>query len=194
MPAGSLEGLLSIAIGLGLAAACGFRVFTPLLLAGGAAHLGYLPLASGFDWLATTPALLAFGTATLLEIGAYYIPWLDHALDLLATPAAVVAGMLAAASVVTDLPPLLKWTVTIIGGGGMAGLIQASSVLLRFKSTALTGGLANPLVATLELIGSVVTALLAILVPLAGLLLAAGLTVVALRRRGRRATSLPGGT
>ncbi len=186
MLAGSLEGLLSIAIGLGLAAACGFRVFTPLLLAGGAAHLGYLPLASGFDWLGTTPALLAFGTATLLEIGAYYIPWLDHALDLMATPAAVVAGILASASVVTDLPPLLKWTVTIIGGGGVAGLIQASSVLLRFKSTALTGGLDNPLVATLELIGAVVTALLAILVPLAGLLLVAVLAVVVLRRRRLR--------
>lgn len=183
MPAGGLEGLISIAIGLGLAAACGFRVFTPLLIAGGAAHFGYLPLAHGFDWLAGTPALLAFGTATLLEIGAYYIPWLDHALDLLATPAAVLAGMVAAASVVTELPPLLKWTVTIIGGGGMAGLIQASSVLLRFKSTALTGGLANPLVATLELIGAVVTALLAIVLPLVGLALAVILALVALRRR-----------
>lgn len=186
MPAGSLEGLLSIAIGLGLAAACGFRVFTPLLLAGGAAHFGYLPLAHGFDWLASTPALLAFGTATLLEIGAYYIPWLDHALDLLATPAAVAAGIVAAASVVTDLPPLIKWTVTIIGGGGIAGLVQASSVLLRFKSTALTGGLANPVVATLELVGAVVTALLAIMVPLAGLALVAVLAAVAVRRRRPR--------
>jgi hypothetical protein len=98
----------------------------------------------------------------------------------------VAAGIVAAASVVTDLPPLLKWTVTIIGGGGIAGLVQASSVLLRFKSTALTGGLANPLLATLELVGAVVTALLAILVPLAGLALVAVLAAVAVRRRRPR--------
>lgn len=190
MPAIGLEGLISVAIGLGLAAACGFRVFTPLLLAGVAAHWGHLPLASGFDWLASTPALLAFGSATLLEIAAYYIPWLDHALDLLATPAAVLAGMVAAASVLTDLPPLVKWTVTLLGGGGLAGLVQASSVLLRFKSTALTGGIANPVVATLELIGAVVTAVVSILLPLAGLGLVVVLVILALRRR-RRGPTLP---
>lgn len=188
MPAEGLGGLISVAIGLGLAAACGFRVFTPLLIAGLAAHWGRLPLASGFDWLASTPALLAFGTATVLEIGAYYLPWLDHALDLLATPAAVVAGMVAAASVVTDLPPLIKWTVTIIGGGGLAGAIQASSVLLRLKSTALTGGAGNPVVATLELVGAVVTAVLAVVLPLLAIGLILTLTLVALRRRRRLAT------
>jgi len=166
MPAEGLEGLISVAIGLGLAAACGFRVFTPLLIAGIAAHYGQLPLAGGFAWLGTTPALIAFGSATLLEIGAYYLPWLDHALDVIATPAAVMAGMIAAASVVTDLPPLLKWTVTIIGGGGAAGLIQAATVLLRLKSTALTGGLGNPVVATAEAAGSVIASIVAIVLPL----------------------------
>lgn len=183
MPAAGLEGLISVAIGLGLAAACGFRVFTPLLIAGAAAHWGRLPLAGGFEWLGSTPALLAFGTATILEIGAYYIPWLDHALDLLATPAAVLAGMVAAASVLTDLPPILKWTVTIIGGGGAAGMIQAATVLLRLKSTALTGGLGNPVVATLELIGSAVTAFLAIVLPLLALLVVLGVALAASRRR-----------
>ena len=191
MPAAGLEGLISVAIGLGLAAACGFRVFTPLLIAGIAAHWGRLPLAGGFEWLGPTPAHLAFGTATLLEVGAYYIPWLDHALDLLATPAAVLAGMIAAASVMTDLPPLLKWTVTIIGGGGAAGAIQAATVLLRLKSTALTGGLGNPVVATLELIGSVVTAFLAIVLPLLALLVALGVTLAAWRRR-RSVTTVNG--
>lgn len=161
-----LQGLISVAIGLGLAAACGFRVFTPLLIAGIAAHYGQLPLAGGFDWLGTTPALIAFGTATVLEIGAYYFPWLDHALDVIATPAAIMAGMIAAASVVTDLPALLKWTVTIIGGGGAAGLIQAATVLLRLKSTALTGGLGNPVVATAEAAGSVIASIVAIVLPL----------------------------
>jgi len=181
VPAETLQGLLSVAIGLGLAAACGFRVFTPLLIAGAAAHWGWLPLAGGFDWLGSTAALIAFGTATVLEIGGYFFPWVDHALDVVATPAAVLAGMVAAASVVSDLPPLLKWTVTIIGGGGVAGLVQGASVLLRLKSTALTGGLGNPVVATVEAAGAMLTSILAIAVPLVGLVIVVGLSLIGFR-------------
>jgi hypothetical protein len=179
------DAVVSIAAGLGLAAACGFRVFVPLLIASVAARMGHLPLASGFEWLGSWPALLGFGAATLLEIGAYYIPWLDHALDTVATPAAVLAGMLASASVLTDLPPLLKWTVTLIGGGGLAGLIQGASVLLRLKSAALTGGLANPLVSTGELVGAAVTALLAVVIPVVCLVAVVVLIVLAFRASGR---------
>ena len=100
-----LQALLSIALGLGLAAACGFRVFVPLLIASATARFGHLHLAGGFDWLASTGALIALASATALEIVAYYVPWLDHALDMIATPAAVLAGMFASASVLVDLPP-----------------------------------------------------------------------------------------
>lgn len=182
---GLWPGLVSVSVGLGLAAACGFRVFVPLLIASLAAHFGHLPLAPGFDWLASVPALVALGTATVLEVSAYYVPWLDHALDVVATPAAVLAGMLAAASVLTDLPPLLKWSTVIIGGGGAAGLIQGASVLLRLKSGALTGGLANPLVSTLELAGAGGTALLAILLPLLCLVLVVALLIAVFRGTGR---------
>jgi hypothetical protein len=169
-----LTGLVSVAIGLGLAAACGFRVFVPLFIAGLAAQGGRLPLADGFTWLASTPALIALGTATVLEIGAYYFPWLDHVLDLVATPTAVIAGMLAAGSVVTDLPPPLKWSVVLIGGGGIAGLVQAATVMLRLKSTAVTGGAANAGIATAEVLGAGITAWIAILLPLVAL----GLVIV----------------
>jgi hypothetical protein len=158
--------LLSVLAGVGLAAACGFRVFVPLLVVSVAASSGRLPLAPGFVWLATTPALLALGTATLVEIVAYYIPCLDHLLDLLATPVALLAGVVAMAAVVTDLPPALRWLIVVVGGAGSAGLVQGATVLLRLKSTALTGGLTNPILATLELFGAVTTALLAIAVPL----------------------------
>lgn len=180
-----LETLLGLAAGLGLAAACGFRVFVPLLVAGLAARFGDQPLAGGFEWLAGTPALLALGSATLLEVVAYYVPWLDHALDTVATPAAVVAGVLAAAALVTDLPPLLKWTVAIVGGGGAAGLVQGTSVLFRLKSTALTGGVANPVVATAELVGAIVTALLAVLLPFLALAAAIALVILGFRTAGR---------
>jgi hypothetical protein len=169
----SLDTLLSIGVGLGLAAAAGFRVFVPLFVLSLAARAGYLPLSSGFEWIASTPALLAFGTATVFEIGAYYVPWLDNLLDTLAAPAAIVAGVVASASVMTDLPPVLKWSVALIGGGAAAGVVQTSTSLLRLKSTATTAGLANPILATTELVGSVTTSVLAIVLPLLALLLIA---------------------
>lgn len=180
-----LEAVVSLAAGLGLAAACGFRIFVPLLVASLAARYGQLPLAAGFDWVGSGPALIALATATVLEVGAYYVPWLDHALDTVATPAAMLAGVLAAASVVTDLPPALKWTVAIIGGGGAAGLIQGTSVLFRLKSTALTGGVANPVIATVELLGATTTAVLAVLLPLVCLAGVIALLVLGFRTTGR---------
>jgi len=181
----SVSALLSVAVGLGLAAACGFRVFVPLLVASVAGYTGRLPLAGGFEWVGSLPALVAFATATALEIGAYYVPWLDHALDAVATPAALVAGILASAAVITDLPPLLKWGAALVGGGGVAGLIQGTSVLFRLKSTTLTGGVANPVVATAELIGATGTALLAIFLPLLCLAAVFGLIILAFRATGR---------
>jgi hypothetical protein len=164
-----MELLLSICLGLGLSAACGFRIFVPLLVMSIAAHAGQLHLAPSFAWIGSTGALITFGVATVLEIGAYYVPWLDHFLDTLATPSAIVAGSIITASVITDVSPFLKWTLAVIAGGGLAGSIQAGTVLARGLSFAGTGGLANPLVATVELGGSVLTSIAAILAPLMAL-------------------------
>ena len=180
-----METLLGVALGIGLAAAAGLRVFVPVFGAGLAAHLGALPLNPSFAWVGTTPALIAFGTATLLEIVAYYVPWLDHALDVVATPASVAAGILASAAVITDLPPLLTWAVAIVGGGGAAGIMQMLSVTTRVKSTLTTGGLANPVVATAETAGSIVVSALAIAIPLAALLILVLVGVVLFRLRRR---------
>ena len=175
------EALLSVGVGLGLAAAAGFRVFVPLFVLSLAAKGGYLPLSPGFEWVGTTPALIAFGTATVLEVLGYYVPVFDNLLDAIAAPAAVVAGIVASASVMADFPPLLKWAVALIGGGGAAGLVAGSTSLLRLKSTATTAGVANPVVATVELVGSVVTSVFALVVPLLVLLALAVLVFVAWR-------------
>jgi hypothetical protein len=181
----STDTLVSLGLGLGLAAACGFRVFVPLLVLNLAARAGYVSLAGGWDWMASTPATLAFGAATLFEVAGYYVPWFDHLLDTVATPAAIVAGMLTSASVVSDLPPLLKWTAIIVGGGGIAGLVQGSTVALRAGSGATTAGLANPVVATAELAGATITSLLAIVLPVLALVLVA-LVVFTIYRLTRR--------
>jgi hypothetical protein len=159
--------LLSVLLGIGLSAACGFRIFVPFLLVGIAARTGHVTLGPAFAWMAGAPGLIALGVATVVEIGAYYIPWLDHALDVIATPAAVIAGMVMTASVVTGLDPMLKWTLALIAGGGMAGTVQALTVGTRKVSLLTTGGLANPFVATGELFGSVLLTVLAIALPLA---------------------------
>jgi hypothetical protein len=126
---------------------------------------GHLTLAPGFQWIGSYPALITFSVATALEIAGYYIPWVDHALDTIATPAAIIAGTVVTASIVTGMSPLLKWTLAIIAGGGAAGLVQGTTVVTRAASTATTGGLANPLFATIELGGAAATSIAALLAP-----------------------------
>ncbi len=167
-----MDTLISLALGLGLAAAAGFRVFVPLFVLSLAARVGYVPLSAGFDWIASDAALVAFGSATLIEVVAYYIPVLDHLLDVAASPASIVAGMILSASVMADLPPLIKWTAVVVGGGGIAAIVQGSTVALRAGSTAATGGLANALVATGEAGGAVGLALLAVALPIVAVVLA----------------------
>ncbi len=162
---------LSIALGVGLAAAVGFRVFLPLLVVSIAAYSGNLPLSDGFAWLGTLPVIAMLGVAALAETLAYYIPGVDNLLDTLATPAAFLAGIVVSAAVMADLPPMVKWTTAIIAGGGAAGLTQSATALLRLNSTTFTGGLGNPIIATAEFGGALLVALLALIAPLLGLAL-----------------------
>lgn len=166
-----LDLLMSVALGIGLAAAVGLRVFAPLLVLSVAAWSGHLELSESMQWLGTLPAVVMLSAAALAEVMAYYLPGVDNLLDAIATPIALVAGTVAAAAVMTDLPPIVKWTTAVIAGGGAAGLTQGVTSLLRAKSTATTGGLGNPVVATGELGGSLLLAVLAIVAPVAALAL-----------------------
>lgn len=167
-----LDIVMGLVIGIGLSAACGFRVFVPLLGLSAAGLSGHLALAPGFEWIGTWPALAAFATATVLEVGAYYIPWLDHFLDTVASPAAILAGTLTTASLLGTTDPFLKWSLAIIAGGGAAGLVQAGTVALRTLSGILTAGLGNFLVSTGELMAAILFTFLAIIIPALALVLA----------------------
>jgi hypothetical protein len=158
--------VLSVALGIGLAAATGLRLFLPMLVASVAAYTGHLPLSENFAWLGTLPALVLLGVAAAVEVLAYTIPGVDNLLDTLATPAAFVAGTIVAAAVMTDLPPMVKWAAAIIAGGGVAGATQSVTTLVRAKSTVFTGGLGNPAIATAEFGGSLLVSLLAFAAPL----------------------------
>lgn len=182
----TIDALLGLALGIGLAAACGFRVFVPLLIAGLAAKTGHLELAGGFSWMGTNVAIASFGIATVLEILAYWVPWVDNALDLVAGPAAVIAGTVVAASTMGEASPWLQWTLAAIAGGGSAAMVQTATTLVRQVSTATTGGLANPLISTAEAAGSAGLAIATIVVPFVGLFLVVAAVVVVARLLRRR--------
>ena len=178
--------LLALILGVGLSAAAGFRVFVPLLGMSIAAQAGHLELASGFGWLANPVVTGALGVATALEVAAYFVPWLDNALDTVATPAAVVAGTIMTASLLGDMSPFLRWSLAAIAGGGVAGTVQGATVVARGTSTVTTAGVANPLVALAELSASALTTFLALVVPLIALVFV-GTFLIVLRARKRRA-------
>ena len=181
---------LSIALGVVLAAATGFRVFLPMLIVSGAAYTGHLSLDNSFAWLGTPSALTMLSVAALVEVLAYYVPGVDNLLDAVATPAAFVAGTIVSAAVMTDLPPMAKWMAAVIAGGGTASFIQGVTTILRAKSTVFTGGFGNPVIATGELGGSVLLSLLALAAPLAAFAVVILILWLALRliRRQRRGT------
>ncbi len=177
-----MDTLLSICIGIGLSAACGFRIFMPLLIMSIASISGHLTLAPGFEWIATYPALGTFAVASFLEISAYYVPWVDNMLDAVTVPAATIAGTIVMASSVTEMSTFLQWALAVIVGGGTAGTIQGFTTITRLASTATTGGMGNPLVSTIEAGGSVAMSVLAIAFPVLAAFAVIGVLYFALKR------------
>ncbi len=186
-----MEILLSVGLGVGLAAACGFRVFLPVLAMGVAARAGALDLSEGFEWMAGTPALLALGVAAVCEVGAYYIPWLDNILDVAAMPAAVTAGIVVAAANIETATPLVGWALAAVAGGAAAAVVQTGTTLLRGASTMMTAGIGNPVVSTGEAGAAAGLSFVAITMPVlalaAVLLLVAMVSARLLRRRAFKA-------
>lgn len=162
----NFETIISVFLGISLAAAVGFRIFVPLLVMSIASFFGYLNLSSGFEWISTLPALIIFGAATLFEIAGYYIPFIDNFLDAIASPTAVIAGSIVMASSIVELDPLVKWVLAIVAGGGAAGLVQSLTTITRGTSSLTTGGLGNHVVSTTEAGASFGISILAIFFPI----------------------------
>lgn len=159
------EIITAIALGIGLSASAGFRIFVPLLIAGLAGRFGFLPLDGSFEWMTTIPILIVFGVATIVEIGAYYIPVVDNLLDTIALPFSIAAGTILAASLIPADSESLRWILGLIIGGGISGTIQGGKSVLRLVSTGTTGGLANPVFSTGENTAAVGIGLFTLLIP-----------------------------
>ncbi len=183
------ELITALAIGIGLAASAGFRVFVPMLVAAIAAKAGILPLNESFQWLSSWTSIAILGTATVVEIMAYYVPFVDNLLDTIATPLAVVAGTLLLTSVLPIDSELMRWITGAAVGGGSAAVVQSGSALTRLTSTKLTAGVGNPVVATAENVAATGTSILSLIIPffiVAIFLLLVLFIFTQLRRRLRR--------
>lgn len=167
----SAETIISIFLGIGLAASVGFRVFVPLFALSVAGYYNIIPLNNNWMWVASLPALITLGIATIAEIFAYYIPWFDNLLDTIAVPLAAIAGTAVMVSTVADLSPVITWALAIIAGGGTATAIKGTTASTRLASTSTTGGLANPIVSTAETATSMVMSVFSIFLPIVAIFL-----------------------
>ena len=177
-----METILGLCIGIGLSAACGFRVFVPLLVMSIASLMGWFEPMKGFEWLAMPSVCIALAVATVFEIGAYYIPWVDNLLDTIATPSAMIAGTLTTMAASTgEMSQFASWASAIIVGGGTATAVQMSTVAVRGISTATTGGIANPLVSTGEWISALIVSVMAFVVPVLVVIVGFILMIIVIR-------------
>ncbi|CAM4261220.1 DUF4126 domain-containing protein [Zobellia nedashkovskayae] len=165
------ESIISIFLGIGLAASVGFRVFLPLFALSLASYTGVWELNESWQWIGSFAAVIALGVATLVEIFGYFIPFVDNLLDSFAVPLAAIAGTAVMVSTVADLDPVVTWSLAIIAGGGTATAIKGAGATGRLASTATTGGLANPIVSTVETGTAVVVATASIFAPVLGVIL-----------------------
>jgi len=158
-------------IGIGLAAATGFRVFLPVFIVSLATYMGWIPVNEHFAWLSGLPTLIITGVATVVEILAYYIPFVDHLLDTISIPLATIAGSILFASQFADLGSFPQWAMAIIAGGGTAAAVSSAFAGTRAASTATTGGIGNHLVSTTENAGAVVMTGVALIIPIIAFIL-----------------------
>ncbi len=165
------ETIISIFLGIGLAASVGFRVFLPLFALSLASYSGVWDVNDSWQWIGSLTAVIALGVATVVEIFAYFIPWVDNLLDSFAVPLAAIAGTAVMVSTVANLDPVVTWSLAIIAGGGTATAIKGANAAGRVVSTATTGGLANPIVSTVETGTAVVVTTASIFAPIVAVVL-----------------------
>ena len=172
--------IISAFIGIGLAAATGFRVFMPMFAVSLASYLGWIPMNESFEWLAGLPTLITTGIAMIAEILAYYIPFIDHLLDTISVPLATIAGSVMFASQFADIGTFPQWALALIAGGGTAAAISSGFAGTRAASTATTGGLGNSVVATTETAGAGIMSFLALVAPVIAFIAAVALIITVL--------------
>lgn len=160
--------VLSLFLGLGLAAATGLRTFLPLLMLSAAAHFGLFGISLGesFAWVGSTAALVTLAVATAVELLADLVPVVDNLLGAIGTVTRPIAAAIAAGAVFTGLDPSAAVIAGIIVGAPTALAFSTAQTGTRAVSTASTAGLANPVVSVVEDVVSFALVLIAFVLPL----------------------------
>jgi len=78
--------------------------------------------------------------------------------------------------------PIMQWSFAIIAGGGSAGIIQATTVVVRGLSSTLTLGFGNSFVASGENIASIILTIAALIAPLIAAVFAIIIIVLLVRQ------------
>ena len=184
--------IMATLMGISLAAASGFRVFLPPFLLSLAARFNVVwfldidLIGTQFEFFTSTLSIVVLGIATVAEFAAFYAPWIDNALDTIATPASIMAGVAMTAIVLEGNDPIIQWTIAIVAGGGVAATIQSATVATRGLSSTFTFGLGNSAVATGENVASVALTLIAILIPFLSALFVLLIVTLLLRMKRKK--------
>jgi hypothetical protein len=184
----------TVALAIVLAASAGLRAWLPLLITSALARLGFVDIGESFGFLATTPALVLFSVATVVEIAGDKIPAVDHALDVVSTFLRPASGALLAAAVMWKADdPLVASVLGIVIGAPIALAPHAAKAATRSLSSAATGGFGNPVLSVAEDMTAFVLSLLAVLVPVLALIVLVVASVYGVRaykrRKARRAAA-----
>ena len=177
--------IMALFLGIGLSAACGFRVFIPPLALSIAALNGVVQLSPDWQWIGTYPAVSILGIAAVVEVFAYFIPFVSNLLDSVEVFLAPTAGMFLTASTLSmggDFDPAVVWTLSIITGGATAEVVELGTSLTRLVTTGATAGVGTPVVSVVEAMSSIVLSILAITLPLLTIIIVTIILVDGIRR------------
>jgi hypothetical protein len=155
-----------IGLAIALASVCGIRAFSPILIVSILSKIGFIPLQSDFEWLSSTSALIILSIATLIEIIAYFFPWVDSVLSAISTIVTPVAGIIVSCAVLDGFDPTFRWVFAVVAGGGISEGVALIKMGIHFIVDVFTAGIAAPILSFIENIVAICSSILAFLIPI----------------------------
>lgn len=170
----------SFATAYGLSTSIGLRPFLVLAIASLAMHLGYLHPAQAFAYLGSDGATWLLAGLALFEFAGDKVPVLDHTLHVIHFATKPIAAALLVGSALPSTggsPDTATYALMGLGAFNALG-VHAGVTTLRGASTAMTGGLGNPIVSVVEDVLALGATVLAIALPFVGAVIAIAMTIV----------------
>ena len=192
---GKLEGMLASLTGLGLSAAAGLNAYIPLLLVGVLARFtDVLTLPEPYRWIQSGWAIAVVSVLLVAELVLDKVAVVDHVNDVIQTLVRpTVGGVIFAATTAAEQADNSTWMqehpwVGVLLGVVVAGVVHATKATARPLVNATTVGAGTPVVSAAEDAASLGMSLVAVLLPVLGVvvLILLGWAAWATYRRARR--------